>query len=177
MSFSTWMTLVAAVGVGSIVSAIVGWVSSKAVTISEHRQDWINALRDDLVSYFKQIDQIHHALQRISGGTTDDLERLQSTRNEAMYVYRRILLRLNMTEAAHIELAQKLLDLQLVKGQSADPDQIDSAINLARIVLKHEWAVTKYGVFTEPMLALKSWRRAKTAPNKISPPKPFHDFP
>jgi hypothetical protein len=47
---SGWITLLAGLGIGSVVAALVSWWSTKAVTISNHRQNWINALRDDLVT-------------------------------------------------------------------------------------------------------------------------------
>lgn len=87
MSFATsaplWVALVAALGIGSIMAAVLGWFGSKAVAISNHRQNWINALRDDIVAYLKAIEIVHDEHSIMSGrhgrpGTTDDLERVQS---------------------------------------------------------------------------------------------------
>jgi hypothetical protein len=94
---TSWITLIAAFGVGSVMASFVGWWSAKAVAISNHRQNWINALRDDLVSYLNEIEIVHYRLTQTSrnGATTDDLDRLQDARRAALAAYRRILLRLN----------------------------------------------------------------------------------
>ncbi len=107
---------------------------------------------------------MHYRVGKVFGGfgepgTTEDLEKQQDTRNAALLVYRRILLRLNMTEADHIELAEGLKALHMIRGKTADTGQIDTVIALARKVLKHELAVTKYGMFADLFLQAKSTRR------------------
>jgi predicted amino acid racemase len=156
-----WIALIAAVGIGSIVSAVVGWVSAKAVTISNHRQNWINALRDDLVAYLREIDTMHYRMAKVLGeiggpGTIEDLERQQENRAAALLVYRRILLRLNTTEDQHVQLAKKLKGLLVLRTRTTDTQQVDDVVSLARQVLKHEWAVTKYGMFTKPVVSIKA---------------------
>jgi|NGEPerStandDraft_6_1074524.scaffolds.fasta_scaffold167882_2 hypothetical protein len=156
---SGWITLLAGLGIGSVVAALVSWWSTKAVTISNHRQNWINALRDDLVTYLREIEVVHYRNARLSGArgepTTEDLQALQEARNAALFVYRRILLRLNMTEPLHVRLGELLKGLLRVQNTTADSQHIDEVIALARQVLKHEWAVTKYGMFTTPVVAFK----------------------
>jgi hypothetical protein len=51
----TFIALVAAIGVGTIISALVGHQTA----ISNHRQAWINALRDDLAEYFKALGKMN----------------------------------------------------------------------------------------------------------------------
>ncbi len=157
MNSQLWIAMVAALGIGSVIAAVVGWWSAKAVTISNHRQNWINALRDDLVTYLKEIDVLHFIMARIlgSGGTTEDLEKQQNARNAAMLVYRRILMRLNMTEPRSIQLADSLRDLMTISSRVADEERVDAVVNASRELLKREWAVTKYGIFTRPALCLK----------------------
>ena len=152
-----WIAMVAALGVGSVIAAVVGWWSAKAVTISNHRQNWINALRDDLVTYLKEVDVLHFIMAKIlgSGGTTEDLEKQQDARNAAMLVYRRILMRLNMTEPRSIQLADSLRELMSISSSVADEVRVDAVVNASRELLKREWAVTKYGIFTRPALRLK----------------------
>ncbi len=141
-------------------AATVGWWSAKAVAISSHRQNWINALRDDLANYLTGIDVLRFRVTMLDGShgappTTDDLEKQQEARNAVMVIYRRILLRLNMQEQAHIDLAA-LLDQQMMIG--ADPpnqQQAEQVVSLAQRILKDEWNVTKYGIFTRPILAIK----------------------
>lgn len=149
MTSIPWIPLIAAFGVGSIIAAIVGWVSAKAVSISNHRQDWINALRDDIALYLMEVDVLHFRMTKIFHGpaTTDDLEKQQDARNSAMMAYRRIRMRLNMTETPSVKLAEALNELMTIKSNVADDARMEAVINASSIVLKQEWAVTKYGIF------------------------------
>ena len=52
MSLDTFISLIAAVGVGTVISALVGHL----VAVSNHRQAWINALRDDLAEFSKALE-------------------------------------------------------------------------------------------------------------------------
>lgn len=157
MEIKIWISLIAALGIGSVVAAAVGWWSAKAVAISNHRQNWINALRDDLVTYLREIDALHFIMAKIlkQGGTSDDLQEQQDTRNSAMLVYRRILIRLNMTEPRSMKLADSLKGLMTISSAVADEEKMDAVVNASRELLKHEWAVTKYGIFTRPALSIK----------------------
>jgi hypothetical protein len=154
---STWIAILSALGFGSVVAAAL----SRWSVISNHRQNWINALRDDLVEHMKQIDAVHYIVSKgavLSGEkaiikNTDDQQEAQ---NAALLVYRRILLRLNLTEEEHIELANGLKALVDDQSDFANPAQVEGVITLAREVLKQEWAVTKYGPFAPVMMTLKS---------------------
>jgi hypothetical protein len=162
-----FIALIAALGIGSIIAAVVGWWSAKAVAISNHRQNWINALRDDLVTFLKEVDLLHYRVAMLSGNrgeqpTIADLEKQQDARNSAMLVYRRILLRLNMTEPDHTALGQALRGLMLITNTTVDSAAMAAAVDLSRRVLKAEWAVTKFGLFTRPMLWAKARRRKRT---------------
>jgi hypothetical protein len=162
-SFS-WLQLIAAFGFGSIVAALLAWLGAKAVAISNHRQNWINALRDDLVNYLKEVDVLHFRVAKLlKEGDPQDLEKQQDSRNAANLAYRRVLMRLNMTETLHVSLAHRLNDLMTIESTMADPRKIEAAINASREVLKYEWTVTKYGIFSRPMLAFKSWSRRRGA--------------
>lgn len=149
----SWIALIAALGVGTIMAAVVGWWSAKAVAISNHRQNWINALREDLAQFLKEVDVLHYRVARLAGSkgspaTVDDLDKQQDARNSAMLAYRRILMRLNMNEASSIELGERLNDLMIVSSAVADSQRIDAVLSASRKVLKQEWEVTKYGIFT-----------------------------
>jgi len=52
----TFIALIGAIGVGTIVSALVGHI----VAVSNHRQAWINALRDDLAEFSKALEWAMH---------------------------------------------------------------------------------------------------------------------
>lgn len=159
-----WLALFAGLGVGSIIAALVGRWSAKAVTISNHRQNWITALREDIVAFLQEVDKMNHVLS-IAVASKDlskklsDVQEIHDTRNSARLVYRRILLRLNMTERPHIELGNLLKAQLIAKEASQDTSDIDRIVTLSREILKHEWEVAKYGIFTKPVTYLKRfWR-------------------
>jgi hypothetical protein len=164
----SWIQFIAGFGLGSIVAAIVGWFSAKAVVISNHRQAWINALRDDLVGFLKEVDVLHFRLQRMDQtGDIAELEKQQDARNAAMMAYRRVLMRLNTTEVLHVNLAKGLNDLMLIRSKTADVNKVDAVVNASREVLKYEWAVAKYGIFL-PLMAPRQWRKKRRAVREAS---------
>jgi hypothetical protein len=137
---STWITLLSALGFGSVVAAAL----SRWSVISNHRQNWINALRDDLVEYMKQIDAVHYMVSKGSALSGEEaiiknMDKQQEAQNAALLVYRRILLRLNVTEEQHIELANSLKALLEDQSDFANPTHVEDVIALARKVLKQEW--------------------------------------
>jgi hypothetical protein len=158
MTSIQWIPLIAAFGVGSVVAAIVGLVSAKAVAISNHRQNWINALRDDIAAFLKEVDVLHFMMSKLFRGpaTTDDLEKQQDARASAMLVYRRIRMRLNMTETPSVKLAEALDALMTIDSPVAHPDRMEAVIKASGIVLKREWAVTKYGIFAGLIMWFKT---------------------
>lgn len=156
--------MIAALGIGSVIAAVVGWWSAKAVAISNHRQNWINALREDLALFLKEVDTLHYRMSILLGdnstpATQDDLEKQQDARNSAMLSYRRILMRLNMTETPSIQLSDRLFDLMTITNKVADSEKINAVLIASRQVLSQEWAVTKYGIFTWPVMKFKLWRK------------------
>jgi len=170
-----WVTVIAAVGVGSIMAAAVGWMSSKAVAISNHRQNWINALRDDLVAFFKGIDEMNHIVPALFDSRDDNAvfeEKKHEARIAALMVYRRLLLLLNIDDPLHNALIEKLNALLTIEGVVEDSHRIDAAIETARRVLKHEWEKTKYGMLARPItLAKKMWRQLELAVGGSRSPK------
>lgn len=143
------------------IAAIVAALITRSVMIANHRQAWINALRDDLAQFFTNIDVIYFRMATlVKAGDEDGLESQQKARNEVLLVYRRILMRLNMTEPLHQQLERALEALLLVQGKTVNQEDLTKAVTLARTVLKREWNVTKYGPFTTPIVALKTqWKR------------------
>ena len=136
------IAFLATLGVGSIVAALL----SRWSVISNLRQAWINALRDDLASYLKEIQALH--FEAPNGG-------FSQSRGQALLAYHRILLRLNTEEGLHIELADKLEDLLDIGDPTEDAQRVDDAISLARKILKQEWNVTKYGIFADIVASSK----------------------
>jgi hypothetical protein len=152
MSSSFWTTI----GLGSILAAILGWLAIKSVMIANHRQAWINGLRDDLAEFFTNIDAIYFFMaKQPQSGSAANLEDQQKTRRAVLLSHRRILMRLNMTGQLHQDLEETLQPLLVVRGQTVDQQELGRAVSLARRVLKHEWEVTKYGMFTTPIVHLK----------------------
>jgi hypothetical protein len=156
----SWVQLVGTIGIGAIVAAVLGWGGIKAVAISNHRQAWINALRDDLVSFMKEVDVLRFLVPKLlRDGDPPDLQRQQDARNAALLAYRRVLMRLNMTETLHVNLADLLKDVVTTNLVNADERKVDEIVRASRLVLKYEWAVTKYGIVSKPVLAFKAWRK------------------
>ncbi len=153
MISTSWVQLFAAFGFGSIVAALL----TKSVALSNHRQNWINALRDDIVAFLKEIDVLHFRLAMMENtGAVAELEKQQDARNAALLAYRRVLMRLNMTESLHVNLSILLNDLLTITSKVADQKKVQAVIDASREVLKYEWAVAKYGVLL-PVLAPRQW--------------------
>jgi hypothetical protein len=154
-----WVQFFAAFGFGTIVAALL----SRAVAIAGFRQKWIDALRDDLVAFMKEIDVLHFRLKMMeTRGEVADLEKQQEARNAALLAYRRVLMRLNMTEELHVNLMRRMKELTTINSNVADAKKVDAVVNASREVLKYEWAVAKYGIFL-PIMAPKQWRKKRRA--------------
>ena len=139
-ALTSWIALFAAFGLGTIIAGVL----SRWSAISNLRQNWINALRDDLATYLVEIDAMH-----FESLATNHLER----RKAALWVYRRILLRLNIDERPHKQLAESLKQLLNIGDSTEDDKRIDDVVTLARQILKQEWAVTKWGFFAKTIAA------------------------
>lgn len=131
-----WMTLVAGIGIGTIIAAVVSARTSKAVAIAGHRQALINALRDHLSDYFHLIDRLVAARSRHD---TNGPSAAKEARQIAEKEYRQILLRLNAGEPQHKDLAITLHALL----DAAEAANLVIAMTMSRAVLKREWEVTK----------------------------------
>ena len=122
---SFWLTLLAGLGIGSIAASFIGWFSAKAITISNHRQNWINALREDIVVFLQEVDKMSHAMSMAMTSSdpskkVTEPESIRTARDSARLVYRRILLRLNMTEPLHIKLGELLKAQLTIREPSKD---------------------------------------------------------
>jgi hypothetical protein len=147
------LSILAILGIGSIVAGLISW----RIAVSNFRQSWINALRDDLATYLKELENMHHAIGRLlHEAGPDEEQNKQDARVAVLFVYWRIVLRLNRVEPMHIELRQKLDDMMIVSAKVPDRDKIEEIVDLARRILKQEWNVTKYGMFT----SLVAWMKA-----------------
>jgi hypothetical protein len=148
----------------SLIAAVAAGLITRSVMISNHRQAWINGLREDLAAFFTAIDVIHFKLAVLfRDGQTGKLEEQQKARNDVLLAYRKILMRLNINEPLHQQLEKSLASLLMVQGQTVNQEELTTAVTLARTILKHEWEVTKYGVLTTAVARLKAWWRRRRA--------------
>lgn len=137
-----FVSLVAAFGFGTITSSLV----AHRTAISNHRQAWINDLRNDLAEYFKALQQMGDLMPLYIENSVEHEAAKGEIRSRIFFIYERIRLRLNRTEAMHLELERKLrefLDEPIHKAM-AGRNKIDEAVDLARRLLKKEWEVAKH---------------------------------
>ena len=104
-----------------LVAAVTTALIARSVMVSNHRQAWINGLRDDLAAFFTAIDKIHSRIAVHSQGVdTSKLEDHEEARNDGMLAYRKILMRLNINEPLHQQLEKSLEALLKVQGETLD---------------------------------------------------------
>ena len=145
-----------------LIAAITAALIARSVMISNHRQAWINGLRDDLAAFFTAIDVIHFKMALLArGGDEQTLNDQQKARDDVLLAYRKILMRLNMNEPLHQQLEKSLAALLVVRENTVDQEKLTAAVTLARTILKQEWEVTKYGALTQLILPLKSRLRQR----------------
>jgi hypothetical protein len=163
-------TVIAALITGVI--AVVNLTLAKEQKISEMRQAWIDGLRDDLAKYFSgarfvaiaadmEFRKIREKIRFIHDIPSELVAEKKAICSETLY---RIKLRLNKSEAEHIELERLLERVSSVyqEGGNGDPDLLKNvlvAIQLstdqARAVLKTEWERVKRG--EEAFNNLRRW--------------------
>lgn len=138
----TFIALLAAISIGTIIAAVVGHLTA----ISNHRQAWINALRDDLAEYFRALENMNYVIGLYLQDSVKHEGKKAEARTAIFFVYERIRLRLNIKEDKHIQLETKLREFldEPIDQAMANRTKIDQAVELARVVLKDEWDVTKY---------------------------------
>lgn len=128
------------------------------MAISNNRQNWINALREDIAAFLKEIDLLHLRLSQMhrEGATTDDLDRKTEVRAATLLLYRRIRMRLNMTETPSKALREALDALMTIDSSVADAARIEAVLQASSVVFRQEWVVTKYGMLARPLMALEN---------------------
>src|SRR5471032_3450167 len=152
-------TVAAALVVGGIARANL--IASKETKVSEFRQAWINALRDDLAALFSNVRTLTRALEetRLPADSIHDdfvIEKAKITavRHGAAETYHRIRLRLNPTQPYHIELMRLLKEMMeaqqdFLANCGAVSSQPIAAVEAAALhaseVLREEWKTVKAG--------------------------------
>lgn len=158
-------TLIAAT-IASALGALVAYITlviNKENKISEFRQVWIDALREDLAKFFagartmlRSTEQKRHMIATADQETVSDYstDLLGSVRTGSAEAISRIKLRLNPQKSEHVEL-ERLLKvstdhvnefLRKHDGQSEEAfASVERATDYARTVLKTEWERVKAG--------------------------------
>jgi hypothetical protein len=148
--------------VAGIIAQVISGRISRSVKISEFRQKWIDALREDVASYIgathkwvRKYEEINDIIA-IEERDQKDRGELLPIQNEALVILSRIKLRINPNKNRYkkeddtfLLALEKLLNPG--KLPPIDPATIEvswheaagEAIELARRILKREWEVTK----------------------------------
>jgi hypothetical protein len=146
------ISLFAALGFGTIIAAVfTRWNS-----VSQLRQAWVNDLRSEIADFFDAIEGVRELAGQ--GQTPSDFA---ARRSKALHLYRKVQLRLNMSEHNHRLLNKRLTGL-LTLNAVAPLDRVDAAILAARRVLKEEWERTKYGPFIRVARRVKRIRKVRS---------------
>ncbi|HCE2458254.1 TPA: hypothetical protein NGU08_004573 [Vibrio parahaemolyticus] len=151
------------VPVGVIIAALIGGafsflslVLTKEQQISQLRQNWIDALRDDISKYIAALvatEEIYWAMNQKHGDAVDVLARSMETKEEHQELaiaYSSIMMRLNPDDKSE---HQKALRKSLVKSKTLANDgkwdesaaMVDSIREFAQLTLKEEWERVKVG--------------------------------
>ncbi|MCZ2366641.1 hypothetical protein [Vibrio diabolicus] len=151
------------VPVGVIIAALIAGafsflslVLTKEQQISQLRQNWIDALRDDISKYIAALvatEEIYWAMNQKHGDAVDVLARSMETKEEHQELaiaYSSIMMRLNPDDKSE---HQKALRKSLVKSKTLANDgkwdesaaMVDSIREFAQLTLKEEWERVKVG--------------------------------
>lgn len=148
------LEFLAVLGIGSIVAGIISWF----VNLSNHRVAWISSTRDDLSTFLREFDNLRCALIMLFSESEIPLVEREAKKQEAraavLFLKYRILMRLNPTEALHIELARQIDEMINLISLTPDIKRIEDLISISQKVLKQEWNTKKYGVFNKKYFPL-----------------------
>ncbi|MCC3845785.1 hypothetical protein IB288_22785 [Vibrio parahaemolyticus] len=151
------------VPVGVIIAALIAGafsflslVLTKEQQISQLRQNWIDALRDDISKYIAALvatEEIYWVMNQKHGDAVDVLARSMETKEEHQELaiaYSSIMMRLNPDDKSE---HQKALRKSLVKSKTLANDgkwdesaaMVDNIREFAQLTLKEEWERVKVG--------------------------------
>jgi hypothetical protein len=152
------------IGIGAVIAAVItalisfiNLITSKDQSISENRQQWIDAIRGDISKFIGLSAHYSSRLKRIEltkeQDKKDELQiKLFDTGYELVELYNRILLRLNAKENSDIQDALKSIE-KFLAGEAAKPrydtDHMATLTStlrdLSNDMLKKEWKRVKRG--------------------------------
>ena len=164
--------------VAALIAAALSFVTltlSKEQKISEFRQAWIDALREDLASFFaaaRAVARTTELAQQFGVAYNDKAllpitqEKISELRYQGAETFYRIKLRLNPDETEHKELLRLLgraieeqNKMMVERTSNAETlTAIDLASDYARPVLKTEWRLVKLG--ERPFRTARNWLAA-----------------
>lgn len=164
--------------VAALIAAALSFVNltlSKEQKISEFRQAWIDALREDLASFFaaaRAVARTTEIAQQFGVEYNDKAllpvtqEKISELRYQGAETFYRIKLRLNPDETEHKELLRLLgraieeqNKMMVERTSNAETlTAIDLASDYARPVLKTEWRLVKLG--ERPFRTARNWLAA-----------------
>jgi hypothetical protein len=157
-----WLQIAFGGVVAGIIAQVIGGRLSRSIKISEFRQKWIDALRDDVAAYigathkwirkFEEINKIKISDEKL----VKEESELLPIQNEALVILSRIKLRINpqknrykKEDDAFLAALDRLLNpgkLVPIDASSIEVSWERAVLELteiARKLLKREWEVTK----------------------------------
>ena len=132
----SYLTATLWIAIGAVIAAFVTGRAVRFVKISEHRQNWINALRDDVAEFIADAHSVQADTKdlislSLEPAQRDELQRRINTKKDgADTLLLKIILRLNPKEDDHIEL-EKLLN-ELREGKAINAELEKRALEQAR---------------------------------------------
>jgi hypothetical protein len=161
--------------VASLIAGAISFVNltlTKEQKTSEFRQAWIDALREDLATFFASTRAFARATQEAQGSTGHSeneapfamtKEKISDLRYQVAETRYRIQLRLNLKEAEHTELL-RLMQVAITKQQEVlqgknSTENVLQAVETAAAygpqILKSEWDRVKKGEL--PFRLARNW--------------------
>lgn len=153
---STYATIIVATIAGAF--SLLGLIIAKEQKVSEFRQQWIDALRQDVAEFVAQGNIIHAALLKLAEQSSPDKTKFLADNRESYVGINRastsIRLRLNATESSSKALlnairrleAMLVGELETLHDSSAELEKLNLEIEEhAAVVLKSEWESVKTG--------------------------------
>jgi hypothetical protein len=92
----------------SLIAALAAALIARSVMISNHRQAWINGLRDDLATFFAAADIMRLPIASSTAESSMKHDEHRQARENGTAAYRKILMRLNIHEPLHRQLDASL---------------------------------------------------------------------
>lgn len=132
--------------IGIFFTTKLSGVNIYAQTVSSNRMDWINVWRENLSKFIACVKMINSFNVRISNSTItySDISTVYIKMYESCNM---VLLRLNLTEPAHVLLKKQIEDILSElesKGNNQNMDKLlEELSNTARLILKPEWERVK----------------------------------